>query len=77
MHRYKRDEIVTIFQMHPSKGLEIEGKATIREPIPDLEERYLVEFVNEPGQTYERFVDAWGQSNPKKYQDEFNRKIGV
>lgn len=76
MHRFKRDDIVTIFQMHPSKGLMIEGKAVIREVVPDVDEQYVVTFSNEPNEKYERFVDAWGQSNPEKYRKEFNERIG-
>jgi hypothetical protein len=75
-HRFKPDDIVTIFQMHPSKGLLIEGKAAVHKIVPDVDEQYEVRFVNEPLEVYERFVDAWGQSNPKKYVADFNKKIG-
>jgi hypothetical protein len=75
-HRFKADDIVTIFQMSPSKGLFIEGKAVVRSRVHDVDEQYLVTFITEPLETYERFVDAWGQANPKKYVVEFNKKIG-
>lgn len=75
-HRFKADDIVTIFQMSPSKGLFIEGKAVIRKRVPDVDEQYEVTFINEPNEVYERFVDSWGQSNPQKYMREFNTKIG-
>jgi hypothetical protein len=75
-HRFKADDIVTVFQMCPRRGLMVEGKAVIVERIEDVDEQYMVTFISEPGATYERFVDAWGQSNPKKYVQDFNRKIG-
>jgi hypothetical protein len=75
-HRFKKGEVVTVFQMSPSKGLFIEGKATIRRLVRDVDEQYEVAFLNEPGEIYERFVDAWGQQNPDKYVRELNAKIG-
>lgn len=75
-HRFKADDIVTIFQMSPTKGLFIEGKAVIDAIVPDVDEQYVVRFVSEPLEKYERFVDSWGQSNPKKYVIDFNKKIG-
>ena len=63
--------------MSPSKGLMIEGKAAIRKPVDDVDEQYEVVFISEPTETYERFVDAWGQSNPTKYVQDFNTKIGM
>lgn len=76
MHAFKRDDIVTVFQMSPSKGLFIEGKAAIVERVEDVDEQYKVRFVNEPGEVYERFVDRQGQSNPNKYVQDFNERIG-
>jgi len=76
MHTFKAGDTVTIFQMSPSKGLLIEGKATIRKRIHDMEERYMVEFESEPKEMYERFVDTWGQQHPEKYVRGFNKKIG-
>jgi hypothetical protein len=74
MHTFKAGDAVTIFQMSPSKGLFIEGNATVRKRINDVDEQYLVSFVGEPKETYERFVDAWGQKDPDKYVREFNKK---
>lgn len=76
MHSFKTDDIVTVFQMSPSKGLFIEGKAVVRKRIEDVDGQYFVTFINEPGEVYERFVDAAGQSNPHKYVSGFNKKIG-
>ena len=76
-HWFKPDDIVTIFQMSPSKGLFIEGKAAIRKLVPDVDEQYVVTFITEPLETYERFVDRQGQFNPRKYVQDFNKKIGI
>jgi len=76
MHTFKVGDEITIFQMSPSKGLFIEGAATIRKLINDVDEHYLVEFTTEPGETYERFVDRDGQDNPPRYIREFNKKTG-
>lgn len=75
MHIFKRDDIVTIFQMHPTYGLEIEDKAVIRKVVEDVDEQYEVTFINEPGETYERFVDRQGQGNPTKYAQDFNARL--
>jgi hypothetical protein len=45
--------------------LVIEGKATIRKRVADLDEQYRVEFANKPGVTYVRFVDSWGRTTRK------------
>ena len=76
MHAFKADDIVTVFQMSPSKGLFIEGKAVIRSRVDDVDEQYNVTFTSEPGEVYERFVDRQGQANPTKYVADFNRRIG-
>lgn len=76
MHTFKTDDIVTVFQMSPSKGLFIEGKAVIRSQVDDVDEQYNVTFISEPLETYERFVDRQGQANPKKYVEDFNKRIG-
>lgn len=76
MHAFKADDIVTVFQMSPAKGLMIEGKAVIRKRVDDVDEQYVVTFINEPNEEYERFVDRQGQGNPTKYVQEFNRRIG-
>lgn len=75
MHAFKRDDIVTVFQMHPTYGLEIEGKAVIRKVVADVDEQYEVTFISEPGETYERFVDRQGQPNPAKYVKDFNARL--
>ena len=76
IHSFKAGDEVTIFQMHPSKGLVIEGAATVRKIIKDVDEQYLVSFVGEPTETYERFIDREGQEFPPKYVREFNKRIG-
>ena len=76
MHTFKAGDEVTIFQMHPSKGLVIEGAATVRKRVKDVDEQYLVAFTTEPNEAYERFIDREGQENPPKYVREFNKKIG-
>lgn len=76
-HHFDLGEYVTVFQMSPSKGLFIEGRAAIVEIVEDVDEQYVVRFENEPGETYERFVDWQGQENPAKYVSDFNRKIGI
>ena len=81
MHRFKAGDVVTVFQMHTRKGLEIEGKATVLKRIGDVDEQYFVRFHGKdgkpaPGDEYERFVDTWGQDDPAKYVREFNKKIG-
>ena len=73
-HQYGAGDVVTIFQISQSKKLVIEGKATIRKRIADVDEQYRVEFVNKPGMTYERFVDTWGQNDPMEYLHDFNRR---
>ena len=76
MHSFDLGDIVTVFQMHPSKGLMIEGTAAIVEKIEDVDEQYEVRFRNEMDATYERFVDRDGQNDPERYVREFNAKIG-
>jgi hypothetical protein len=73
-HQYKAGDVVTVFQISPSQELVIEGKATIRKRVAEVDEQYRVEFANKPGVTYERFVDSWGQDDPEKYVQDFNRR---
>lgn len=80
MHHFKAGDIVTIFQSHPSKGLEIEGKATVVSRVADVDEQYVVVFHRvrageNHGERYERFVDTWGQENPEKYAADWNKKF--
>ena len=73
-HQYKAGDVVTVFQISPWKELVIEGKATIRKRVADIDEQYRVEFAHKPGVTYERFIDNWGQDDPEKYVQDFNRR---
>jgi hypothetical protein len=66
-HQYKAGDLVTVFQISASNELVIEGKATIRKRVADVDEQYRVE-------TYERFIDSWGQDDPEKYVQDFNRR---
>ena len=69
-HQYKAGDVVTVFQISPSNELVIEGKATIRKRVAEVDEQYRVEFANKPGVTCQRFVDSWGQDDPEKYVQE-------
>ena len=73
-HQYKVGDVVTVFQISSANELVIEGKATIRKRVAEVDEHYRVEFTNKPGVTYQRFVDNWGQDNPEKYLQDFNRR---
>jgi hypothetical protein len=73
-HQYKAGDVVTVFQISASNELVIEGKATIRKRVADVDEQYRVEFAKKPGVTYERFIDSWGQDDPEKYIQDFNRR---
>ena len=73
-HQYKAGDVVTVFQISYANELVIEGKATIRKRVADIDEQYRVEFDNKPGVTYQRFIDSWGQDDPKKYLQDFNRR---
>ena len=44
-HQYKAGDVVTVFQITPSKALVIEGKATIRKRVAEVDEQYKVEFA--------------------------------
>ena len=66
-HQYKPGDVVLVFQISRWKELVIEGRATIRKRVADIDEQYRVEFANKPGVTCERFVDSWGQDDPEKY----------
>ena len=74
-HQYKPGDVVTVFQISGSKELVIEGKATIRKRVAEVDEQYKVEFAHKPGVTYERFVDSWGQDDPEKYLQDFNSRF--
>ncbi len=74
-HQYKPGDVVTVFQISSTNELIIEGKATIRKKVVEVDEQYRVEFANNPGVTCERFVDNWGQDDPEKYVQDFNRRF--
>lgn len=83
VHSFNKGDVVTVFQMHPRKGLEIEGKATVLKLIKDVDEQYLVRFHGSDGkpslwrgEECERFVDRDGQADPTRYIRQFNTKIG-
>ena len=59
-HQYKTGDVVTVFQISPANELVIEGKATIRKRVSEVDEHYRIEFACKPGVTYQRFVDSWG-----------------
>jgi hypothetical protein len=73
-HQYKAGDVVTVFQISASNTLAIEGNATIRKRVAEVDEHYRVEFANKPGVTYERFIDSWGQDDSEKYIKDFNRR---
>jgi hypothetical protein len=73
-HQYNAGDVVTVFQISPANELVIEGKATIRKTVAEVDEHYRVEFVNKLGVTYQRFIDSWGQDNPEKYVQDFNSR---
>lgn len=80
-HLFKKGDVVNIFQMSASKGLMIEGRATVAKPIGNpQDEHYMVRFHRKNGElesgSYERFIDRDGQSDPQSYIAEFNKKIG-
>ena len=74
-HQYKSGDVVTVFQISPTNELVIEGKATVRTKVAEVDEYYRVEFDDKPGVTYQRFVDSWGQDDPEKYVQDFNRRF--
>lgn len=76
-HSFDLGEIVTVFQMSPSKGLLIEGRAYIAK-LEDMDEYYGVRFRNEEGRAvYTRFVDVEGQADPVQYVLDTNKKLGI
>ena len=74
-HQYKAGDVVTVFQISLANELVIEGKATIRKRVAEVDEQYRVEFANNPGVIYSRFVDSWGQNDPEKYLRDFNNRL--
>ena len=77
VHSFDLGERVTVFQMSVSKGLLIEGRASIVGIVEDVDEYYMVRFdSDEPDETYARFIDKEGQTDPDQYVREVNKKIG-
>ena len=74
-HQYKAGDVVTVFQISPANELVIEGKATIRKRVTEVDEQYRVEFANKPGVTCQRYIDSWGQDDPQKYVTAYNRRF--
>lgn len=72
----KLETYATIFQMSPSKGLFIEGKAYVLSRVKDVDEQYHVRFGNE-AETVERFIDRDGQKDPEAYVKAFNKRMGM
>ncbi len=76
-HSFDLGELVTVFQMSPSKGLLIEGRAWVAK-LEDMDEYYGVRFRDEKGRTVcTRFVDVEGQEDPVQYVIDTNKKIGM
>lgn len=73
-HQFKVGDVVTVFQISAANKLVIEGKATIRKRVAEVDGHYRVEFADKPGTTYQRFIDSWGQDDPEKYIQDFNRR---
>ena len=55
-HQYNAGDVVTVFQISPANELVIEGKATIRKKVAEVDEHYRVEFVNKPGDSLSRTI---------------------
>jgi hypothetical protein len=77
VHSFDAGERVWVFQMSHSKGLFLEGRATIVRRVDDVDEQYIVRFDEEKAETYERFIDREGQENPQQYIREMNNKLGL
>jgi hypothetical protein len=52
---------VTVCYMKPSIEFSIEGRAKVRYLIRHVDEQYVVEFDNEPGENYESRLLAAGR----------------
>jgi hypothetical protein len=79
---WKNGDVVNIYQMSVSKGLLLEGRATVVRPFGDgSDEHYMVRFYRKDGklegEPYERFIDRDGQAgDPQDYIKAFNARIG-
>lgn len=78
---HKKGDKVTIYQLSHSRGLMVEGTATIRKVLdPDGDmEHYMVKFDKDRDRSsYERFVDREGQEMPpEQYIEMFNARLGI
>lgn len=79
---WKKGDDVTIFQLSWNKGLFVEGRAKITKVMGGSNEHYMVRFYKKNGKTleresYERFIDREGQTDPDEYIKKFNARIGV
>lgn len=78
---WKKGDVVNVFQCSMSKGLELEGRATIIKALGGWDEHYMVRFHGKNGkpslgEEYERFIDRDGQADAAAYVAEFNKRIG-
>lgn len=77
---WKKGDVVNIFQLSMAKGLELEGRAKVVKPLGGWNEHYMVRFYRKDGklerESYERFIDREGQTDPSAYIVEFNKRIG-
>lgn len=81
---WKKGDVVTIYQLSYSKGLLVEGKATVVKALDQDggSEHYMVRFHRKDGklegEAYERFIDREGQTgNEQDYIKAFNAKCGI
>jgi hypothetical protein len=79
---WKKGDTVTIYQLSPSKGLLVEGRATVAKVLDASMEHYMVRFHRKDGtverESYERFIDRDGQTgDPQDYIKAFNAKLGI
>jgi hypothetical protein len=79
---WKKGDVVTIYQLSHSKGLTVEGKATVVKPLGGSNEHYMVRFHRKDGkierEAYERFIDREGQEgNEQDFIKAFNAKCGI
>jgi hypothetical protein len=73
-HQYKAGDVVTVFQISPANELVIEVRRQSAKGSQKLMSSTGSSSPNKPGVTCQRFVDSWGQDDPEKYVQEFNRR---
>jgi hypothetical protein len=84
-HLHNKGDVVNVFQLSMSKGLLLEGKATIVKPIGEAQdEHYMVTFHSDLNKyprgrcpSYERFIDREGQDDALAYIEAFNKRLGL